>query len=573
MRKRSLCLILALLLCLSLMPASVFATSTSLDVTVHSEREIAKYIQNANYVAFGSETYQLDPDPDHAPYSAGILSYESREQALEIVNCVRYIAGLPKVELSNEDADMAQAAALLTAITGGRQGKPTGMGEELYNLASKGAANCLLDVDTLNFFSSIMTRWMGTLASDSCRGRSWVLNPAMQKTAFGCVPIYSLSGEDVCATSMMVTDRSQTGTKAKLVAWPAEHMPSNFMDLNAPWSLSVDADVDPDGVSVTLSRDSDSRFWHFSAKEADGDFEVIQSSGVPDTIVFRPKGGLIAADEINNRYAPDQTFTVVVDGVMSFPVVYKVHFFDTSKYDEPTPEKPTPVTPTPEEPTPVTPTPVTPTPVTPAPVTPAPVTPAPVTPAPVTPAPVTPKPDDGGAGKTTFRDVPSDAYYAPAVDWAVKRNVTKGISASEFGPNVSCTRAQMVTFLWRAVDSPEPGAASNPFADVTKDQYYYKAVLWALENGITAGVDAKHFAPNATVTRAQTVTFLWRLEGEEQTRDANPFRDVTSGAYYAPAVLWAVENKITNGTSATAFSPDAACTRAQIVTFLYRDRG
>ena len=171
--------------------------------------------------------------------------------------------------------------------------------------------------------------------------------------------------------------------------------------------------------------------------------------------------------------------------------------------------------------------------------------------------------------KTGFVDVPKNAYYADAVDWAVSEGITSGTTATTFSPDASCTRAQMVTFLWRAAGSPK-ASGSNPFSDVAANAYYYDAVLWAVENGITSGTSATTFAPNATVTRGQTVAFLHRAAGSPKVSGSNPFSDVAANAYYYNAVLWAVQNGITSGTSATTFSPDADCTRAQIVTFLFR---
>ena len=176
-------------------------------------------------------------------------------------------------------------------------------------------------------------------------------------------------------------------------------------------------------------------------------------------------------------------------------------------------------------------------------------------------------------GKTNpFADAKEGDFYYDAVLWAVNANpqVTSGTSATTFSPNDTCTRAQVVTFLWRAKGCPEPKSNDNPFKDVKVGEYYYKAVLWAVENEITAGTSATTFSPNTGCTRAQVVTFLWRTEGQPKpTSSANPFKDVTGGYYY-DAVLWAVEKNITSGTSATTFSPDNTCTRGQIVTFLYR---
>lgn len=170
-----------------------------------------------------------------------------------------------------------------------------------------------------------------------------------------------------------------------------------------------------------------------------------------------------------------------------------------------------------------------------------------------------------------FADVPSGVYYEDAVIWAVSKGITSGTTATTFSPNASCTRGQMVTFLWRAAGSPKV-AGTNPFSDVSADAYYYDAVLWAVKNGITSGTSATTFAPDATVTRGQTVTFLYRAAGSPAASGFS-FSDVSSDAYYANAVAWAVQQNITSGTGNGLFSPDADCIRAQIVTFLYRFMG
>lgn len=182
---------------------------------------------------------------------------------------------------------------------------------------------------------------------------------------------------------------------------------------------------------------------------------------------------------------------------------------------------------------------------------------------------VTPAP--GGATQNPFVDVKQGDYYYDAVQWAVGKKITSGTSATTFTPDGICTRAQTVTFLWRSQGSPKAAGAENPFTDVSKDAYYYDAVLWAVAQGITNGTSATTFSPDATVTRGQTAAFLWRVAKQPQVdQTANPFADVTQDAYYYNAVLWAVAKEITNGTSSTTFSPDQGCTRAQIVTFLWR---
>ena len=178
----------------------------------------------------------------------------------------------------------------------------------------------------------------------------------------------------------------------------------------------------------------------------------------------------------------------------------------------------------------------------------------------------------GDSSKFNFHDVTRFDYFYDAVKWAVDHDITSGTGRFTFSPNAVCTRAQTVTFLWRAAGSPRPVSTVNPFTDVHYGDYFYQAVLWAVENGITMGTSATTFSPDATVTRAQVVTFLWRANGQPAAWNSG-FTDVSADAYYAKAVAWAVQNGITTGTGFGVFSPDAACTRAQIVTFLYRYLG
>ena len=177
---------------------------------------------------------------------------------------------------------------------------------------------------------------------------------------------------------------------------------------------------------------------------------------------------------------------------------------------------------------------------------------------------------NGNPQTGVFVDVATGSYYEDAVDWAVENGITQGTDDTHFAPDGICTRAQAVAFLWRAAGSPKPETRTMPFTDVPAGSYYYDAVLWAVENGITEGTSDTTFSPNMTCTRAQIVAFLWRSEKSPAAGTANPFADVKSTAYYADAVLWAVKEDITKGTTSTAFSPNTDCTRAQIVTFLWR---
>ena len=170
-----------------------------------------------------------------------------------------------------------------------------------------------------------------------------------------------------------------------------------------------------------------------------------------------------------------------------------------------------------------------------------------------------------------FADVAEDTYYAPAVEWALKNDVTNGTGdGTTFSPNAGCTRAQIVAFLWKAAGCPEP-AGANSFNDVSADAYYAKAVAWAVEQGITNGTGNGKFSPDATCTRSQSMTFLYHVAGSPEVADDIVFSDVAADSYYADAVVWAAQNGVTNGTGdGTTFSPGTGCTRGQIMTFLYR---
>ena len=176
----------------------------------------------------------------------------------------------------------------------------------------------------------------------------------------------------------------------------------------------------------------------------------------------------------------------------------------------------------------------------------------------------------GNTGSFSFRDVSRFDYFYDAVKWASENGIASGTSNYTFSPDAVCTRAQTVTFLWRAAGSPMPRYRVSPFTDVNAYDYYYNAVLWAVEQGITTGLTATTFGPDETVTRGQVATFLYRAASAAKPNTFNPFTDVKATAYNYNAILWAYDNRITTGTSTTTFSPDASCTRAQIVTFLYR---
>ena len=194
-------------------------------------------------------------------------------------------------------------------------------------------------------------------------------------------------------------------------------------------------------------------------------------------------------------------------------------------------------------------------------------------PTPGNPGGFDPTPEPEEPPMVTFQDVPANAYYAQAVSWAVANGITSGVRPGQFGPDMRCTRAQMVTFLWKAQGQPEPESAENPFVDVKPSDYCYKAVLWAVENGISGGTDSTHFSPSLSCDRSQAVTFIWRTEGKPEAETLSSFSDVSSKSYYAKAIDWAVEYGIVNGVGGGKYDPKGVCSRAQIVTMLYRDAG
>ncbi len=171
-----------------------------------------------------------------------------------------------------------------------------------------------------------------------------------------------------------------------------------------------------------------------------------------------------------------------------------------------------------------------------------------------------------------FEDIDDQAYYFAPVIWAVNAGITSGLDETHFGPDNLCNRAQVATFLWRAAGMPAPKSGENPFRDVPKGSFYESAVLWAFETGITTGTDANHFSPDAPCNRAQVVTFLHRFRGCPEPTVTTAFPDVAAGSFYHKAVLWAAQRGITVGMDGGFFRPELSCSRAQIVTFLYRDK-
>jgi len=318
---------------------------------------------------------------------------------------------------------------------------------------------------------------------------------------------------------------------------------SNYSDI-----LFVGGKASAPQFNVVKGTPAKIKFTGYQIKNEKGEFVELPIGSVFTDTPIRILGQLIVEGDANKDYVLHKDVKLIVDGVEWF--MGNVGFYDdhsacwvTSMPITPSPkkeeEKPT-ETPS-ESPT-------------------------------ETPADKpTETPEDN---KVTFTDVPSSAYYYEPVMWAAENGITGGTAPGKFSPDNVCTRAQVVTFLWRAAGSPEPKSSTNPFTDVKSSDYFYKAVLWAVENNITGGTGNGKFSPDDNCIRAQVVTFLHRAaKSPEPKSSTNPFVDVAETEYYYKPVLWAVENNITGGTGNGKFSPSGACTRAQVVTFLYRYMG
>ena len=550
MRKRLFSAVLALCMALTLLPAAFAANGTaysdsgSTSMTKLTRREIARLLE-LTQLSDPSQIYITEPDLS-APYSAGSLRQDVLQAGLDRLNAVRRIAGLPAVSLDDSYSAATQAASLVNAVNNvlaHNPAQPSGMSGDLYRQGADAAGRSniamyygYLPADGPVAFSVDM--WMDDSDAhniDRLGHRRWQLNPAMGRTGFGAV--YTSDGGLYSAEYAF--DTSGSGADYDFIAWPSSgNFPAadRLFHVNTAWSVSLNPGKyqtpSASGLTVTLTRAGDGKTWTFRSGEryaaADSGkyFNVeVGGYGVNNCIIFRPDGV--------TRY--EGVYTVTITGLRTrigeaAALSYRVDFFD--------PDDSSSLDAAPAEPEP----------------------PGPAEPEPAAPA-------------ASFTDVPAGRYFTDAVAWAVENGITTGASRTRFDPNGSCTRAQIVTFLWRAYGEQEPSSIASPFTDVSPSAYYYKAVLWAVENGITTGASRTRFDPDGPCTRGQAVTFQWRAADEPAAAGGGSFTDVPAGSYYADAVAWAVENGITTGASSTRFDPNGGCTRAQIVTFLYREMG
>ena len=498
-----------------------------------SKAEIAQMLVDAP-LDLSSDVFDAIPSCT-APFSAGKVKTTALRAAVDRLNLMRRLAGLPDVTLDMDLCENAQYGAVIQGVIGSldhRPAQPAGMSDEFYRQAYAASSSSNLAAGVTLTYA--VDGWMDdsdTYNVDRLGHRRWQLNPTLGKVGFGYIEPSDSRYHSYAAEK--VFDTSGSRCDYDFISWPASgNFPSDLISLNTAWSVTLAPDKyqtpRQSDLTVTVTRESDGKVWtlrgdDYAPTYYENYFCVDTAGyGVANCIIFRPDG----TEETQNY---NGIYTVRIDGLKTIDgrsvkdFTYSVDFFDSTAIE---PEQPA------EQP--------------------------------VAPQ----KPDQA----PLFRDVPANAYYRDAVQWAVEQKITGGTSADTFSPETPCTRGQIVTFLWRAAGSPKPQSATNPFRDVDANAYYYNAILWAVEQGITSGTGAGTFSPDATVTRGQTVTFLYRTAGSPAASGSS-FDDVPAGAYFADAAAWAAQTGITSGTGNGKFSPQANCSRAQIVTFLFRQYG
>jgi len=520
--------------------------SGSLDMKKLSQSEIEQLLASAPLDAYGGDDVYDQMPSTTPPYSAGKVKAEVLQAALDRLNVMRRIAGVPNVALDAQQCDYAQHGAVVDAaidVLTHTPSKPAGMDDAFYKRGYTGTSSS----NMARGFTLVgaIDAWMDDSDAsniDRVGHRRWQLNPNMDTTGFGHCGIYSAE---------WTHGRNGKGCNYNFIAWPASgNFPSSLMDKDYAWSVIVNpklyAGVNASGLTVTLTRQSDGKTWTFQGSEqytaaSSGKYFNVNtrsSNSVGNCIIFRPDGV--------SSY--DGTYTVSISGLRfkdgsAAEMSYQVDFFggkaETSQGIQ-TPAVPgqTPATPSQT---------------------------------PSTPGQTPTTPGQTPVGSNPFIDVPAGSYYYDAVQWALANGVTTGVTATQFRPNAACTRGQVVTFLWRAKGCPEPKTKANPFRDVSSSSPFYKAILWAQENNITTGTTATTFSPSGTCTSAHVVTFLWRADGRPAASGPSSLATACdASAYYTGAVAWADTNGLLSGVG-SAFAPGQESPRANIVTYLYRD--
>ena len=525
MKTRILSFILVLALLLSCLPgvtprvlaAGGFLSSGESSVAKLTPPEIRALLAN-NPTTTPSDVFEQAPSCS-APYAPGKLTSAARNQVVNRLNALRQIAGLPGVACDETLCEEAQYGAVLLGASefSHQPSKPADMSQDFYE---KGyAATSSSNIYAGLALGSTPDGFMADSDSSNISRvghRRWQLNPRMGKVGFG----YAYAPESAYRfyTAEKVFDRSRTPGDYDMIAWPASGwFPADWMSgwNDTAWSVSLNPNKytipAANQLKVTMTRSEDGKTWTFSQAACAGNsFSGSQFYVSQNSNSYIGEGDcIIFRPENGMQYRG--TYTVRISGLRDSSGNSAEIAYQVRFFDL-EPEK--------------------------------------------------------------FSDVSASAWYAEAVGWAVDCGVTSGTGGGKFSPKNTCTRAQVVTFLWNAAGKPEPSSANNPFSDVKSGKYYTKAVLWAVEKGITKGLSDTKFGVNEACTRGQVVTFLWRFAGEPAPKTSqSPFTDLKPGASYYKAALWAVEQGITKGTTASTFNPARACDRATIVTFLFRFLG
>lgn len=663
MKKRVWSFLIVLCLTVSMFPTVSVAADTAKSGDLTAQKPTIQQIQEAYQAVAPTTTNRFSEEPSiTAPYSTGALTEEYLQNGLTFLNYVRYLAGLPSVQMTEGKNETAQYGAVLLAandVLTHYPAQPADMDDAFYERGSDATSSSNLSMGYSSLQGAITGQMSDSSSANnlSCVGhRRWLLNPTLLHVGFGAAE--SASGR--VYTDIPVFNRSGAGVEYQFIAWPASgYMPNHLMASQVPWSVTLNPSIYEipliDELTVTLKRRVDGASWTFDSTTSDSPSEnayiCIETSGygVNNAIIFRPP-----LEDISNYIG---TYTVTLDGLKNnqgedASFTYDVTFFDidtgstehshsygdpervwSSDYQECNLEftcetcgekkiVPCEVTTT-----------TTATCTTSGEIVHTAVATVDGTQYTSTvtryvsatghdnsitfawsddlqtcqatavcskcgekqtiACQVTTSAANGTItytatciidGKTytdtrtetepfPFTDVFETDYYYQAVKWAVDNHVTAGVTPTIFSPGSQCTRAQIVTFLWNLNGKPEPKDTVNPFTDVTESDWFYQPILWAVQNNVTAGTSATTFSPNAKCTRAQVVTFLWNMNGQPKLSVSNPFKDVKTSDWYYHAIMWAVQNNVTAGTSATTFSPNQICTRGQVVTFLWNMEG
>ncbi|MDE7242915.1 MAG: S-layer homology domain-containing protein [Oscillospiraceae bacterium] len=511
----------------------------SADMPQLSKQEIIDLLEE-NSLTLPGQVFDSQPSCS-APYQQGKLSDAALQAALNRLNALRRIAGMPATSLDRSWCESAQYGATILGKLGTLNhtpAQPADMDKSFYDKAYSATHS-----SNLSAGRPLLSAVDGLMSDDSASNiastghRRWQLSPALQKVGFG----YVNNGNGYKHfTDVKVFDRGAGVSGAHSVSYDSFGWPSagNFPnDLAAftnksPWTVSLNPAVYavPSGITVNIS--GGGRSWTLSGSYQPSDTGAYLGVTPADNwnygnnhcITFRPEGV--------TKY--EGVYTVEIQGLKyknnsPAPFTYTVDFFSTQQ--------------------------------------------SAASAAPGTPSvPAAPDTPDTSSAKNPFTDVPAGAYYTDAVLWAYSHDpqIASGTTATTFSPYATCTRGQVVTFLWRAMGEPEPQTRTNPFQDVKTSDYYYKPVLWAYENNITTGTAPAAFSPRDTCTNGQVVTFLWRANGKPAASGSSSLAQSLPNSYYTDAVAWADSNGLLENMG-SAFNPGSQSPRANIVTYLYRN--